>query len=155
VVPSGCRRQAPAPLQPPARPQVCGPSAGHSPPGSWPPGIGVQVPGAPDRLQAEQVPAQAEAQQTSSTQKPVAHWPPLVQAVPLLRFSLQALFSQKNPVWQSVSPTQAEAQASSRQELGAQLVDAPGLQAPLPSHVLAAYSVAPSHLPAAHSVPAG
>jgi hypothetical protein len=39
--------------------------------------------------------------------------------------------------------------------LGAQLRVAPGSQAPLPSQVRAACSVAPLQLPGTHSVPAG
>jgi hypothetical protein len=104
-------------------------------------------------LQAEQVPPQSEAQQTLSTQKPLAHCPALVQVVPLPRFSLQALLSHRKPGWQSPSPAQVEAHESSRQELGAQLFELPGTQAPRPSQVLAAYSVAPSHRPTAHCVP--
>src|SRR5688572_29605558 len=40
----GCKRQAPAPLQPPARPQVVAASAGHCVRGSWPAGTATQVP---------------------------------------------------------------------------------------------------------------
>ena len=51
VVPSGCRRQVPWPLQPPRRPQVAADCAGHWARGSWPTGTGWQVPRLPGRAQ--------------------------------------------------------------------------------------------------------
>jgi hypothetical protein len=78
----GCRRQAPLPLQPPARPQVAAAWAGQVLRGSCPLGTAVQVPGEPARLQAKQVSVQALAQQTPSAQKPLLHWPVRVQAPP-------------------------------------------------------------------------
>jgi hypothetical protein len=71
--PAGCRRQAPSPLQPPARPQVAGASAGHSFWGSCPLEIGVQVPALPVTLQAWQACVQELLQQKPSTHWPLAH----------------------------------------------------------------------------------
>ena len=73
LVPLGNSLHAPLPLQPPERPQLLEACAGHSPPGSMPSGIGVQVPAEPPRLQAWQIWLQAVAQQTPSTQVALAH----------------------------------------------------------------------------------
>jgi hypothetical protein len=52
AVPAGWKRQAPAPSQPPARPQVEAAWATHSWWGSWPEGAGAQRPFDVGRLQA-------------------------------------------------------------------------------------------------------
>jgi hypothetical protein len=96
-VPLGWTLHAPRPSQPPERPQVLAACAGHSPPGSMPSGIEVQVPPEPPRLHAWQVPPQAVAQQTLSTQVLLAHWPAAVQAMPFGRLLRQVPPSQKNP----------------------------------------------------------
>jgi hypothetical protein len=54
----------------------------HSLPGSVAGASGAHVPTLPATLHAMQVPLQATSQQTPSTQYPVAHWLPLLQAVP-------------------------------------------------------------------------
>jgi hypothetical protein len=52
--------------------------------GSTAPAImGEHAPGLPVTLQAWQLGQLAEPQQTSSTQLPLEHWPPDVQAAPL------------------------------------------------------------------------
>jgi hypothetical protein len=98
-VPIGCRRQAPAPLQPPARPQVAAASAAHWLRGSIPDGTRVQVPWAPPTLQALHVSPHALSQQNPSTQKLLAHWNAMAHAMPLVRFTVHLLLSQKKPVW--------------------------------------------------------
>jgi hypothetical protein len=68
----GCCWQAPLPLQAPVLPHT--PLPGQRPWGSVTlAGTLVHVPMLPERLQAVQVPVQAVAQQTPSTQKPLAH----------------------------------------------------------------------------------
>jgi hypothetical protein len=110
VVPLACSRQPPLPLQPPARPQLVAASAGHSFWGSWPDGMGVQVPIAVATLQAWQAWLQGPLQQTPSVHRPLAHWNAMVQATPGVRFSVQRVPSQKNPVWHSIWLAQVEAQ---------------------------------------------
>jgi hypothetical protein len=48
----------------------------------WPAATAVQCPSRPVRLHCQQLPAQAESQQTPSTQKPDAHPVAAVQWVP-------------------------------------------------------------------------
>jgi hypothetical protein len=142
-------------LHPPARPQLAAASAGHSFWGSCPAGIGLQVPSAPATLQAWQAWVQGPLQQTPSVHRPLAHWNVMVQAAPGVRFRVQRVPSQKNPVWQSVWLVQVPAQLPPVHMFGAQLRDVPARQVPLPSQVLAAVSVPPVQPPAAHSVAAG
>ena len=78
----GCRRQAPVPLHPPARPQVSAPWAGHWLRGSWALATGPQVPANPARLQEKQKSVQALPQQTPSTQNPDVHCPVRPHATP-------------------------------------------------------------------------
>jgi hypothetical protein len=73
VVFIGCNVQAPAPLQPPARPQVVGASATHWLRGSMPAGTMVHVPSAPATLQALHISPHWLSQQYPSTQKLLAH----------------------------------------------------------------------------------
>jgi hypothetical protein len=154
-VPLACSRQPPLPLHPPARPQLAAASAGHSFWGSCPAGIGLQVPSAPATLQAWQAWVQGPLQQTPSVHSPLAHWNAMLQAAPGVRFRVQRVPSQKNPVWQSVWLVQVPAQLPPVHMFGAQLRDVPARQVPLPSQVLAAVSVPAVQPPAAHSVAAG
>ena len=75
-------RQLPAPLQAPLPTQ----------PGAscWPEGVLRHVPTLPATLHDWQTPLQAELQHTPSTQLPVAHWLPCVQATPLPERQLPA-----------------------------------------------------------------
>ena len=155
LVPPGCSLQPPGRCSRPTRPQVLAACAGHSPPGSWPSAIAVQVPTEPARLQAWQAWLQAVAQQTPSTQVALAHWRAMVQAMPFGRLLRQVPPSQKNPDWQSVCAVQVEAQESPMQTLGAQLRMLPAVQVPAALQVLAANSVEPVQRPGAHWVPAG
>jgi hypothetical protein len=85
VVPTVQRRQAPAPLHWPSNPQLDVPSWAHSLSGSVPPTIGRQRPSACAVFafeQAAQPPAQADSQQTLSTQLPLPHSVEAVQAAP-------------------------------------------------------------------------
>jgi hypothetical protein len=84
VVPATWRRQAPAPLQKPSRPQLAGALAVHSLPGSAPAAMGRQSPDWPVRLQAEQRPGQAFSQQTPSTQAPDRQVAPDEQTLPFI-----------------------------------------------------------------------
>jgi hypothetical protein len=85
VVPTIHRRQAPAPLHSPSNPHVVDASWAHSLSGSVPPTIGRHRPSACAVLvlaHAEQPPAQADSQQTLSTQLPLPHSMAPVQAAP-------------------------------------------------------------------------
>ena len=73
------------PLQVPSNLQVlCGSTFLQALRGSAPAGTKVQVPFLPDRLHALHSPEHGPEQQSLSTQWPVLHCPPLVQAAPLL-----------------------------------------------------------------------
>jgi hypothetical protein len=63
-----------------------------------PDGTMVQVPSAPATLQARHVSPHWLSQQVPSTQKLLEHWNAMVQAMPLGRFTVHLLLSQKNPV---------------------------------------------------------
>jgi hypothetical protein len=73
----------------------------------------VHVPTEPAMLHAWQSSSQAVAQQTSSTQKPEAHCPPLAQLSPFGRSPVHWPDpSQNEPATQLPSPAQLVAQAS-------------------------------------------
>jgi hypothetical protein len=84
-VPEGYFWQAPLPLQRPFVPQVDVPWSVHwvAGTGGCPPAIDVQVPTVPERLQEEQVPAQALLQQTVCAQKPELHMAAAVHGCPI------------------------------------------------------------------------
>jgi hypothetical protein len=89
--------QPPAPSQRPLEPQLAAPSSAQKAAGAAvPAGSGVQAP-LPERLQAVQAGQSAEPQHTPSTQLPLMHWVPAVQARPFF-FSAQ-LFAPVAP-WQ-------------------------------------------------------
>jgi hypothetical protein len=98
---------------------------------------------------------QAPAQQTPSTQKPVAHSLLAVQAVPWARFTVQRLALQWKPAWQLLSIVQLDAQDPPMHMLGLHARVPPGTQVPWPLQRLAAVSIAPLQPPGAHSVCAG
>ena len=106
-------------------------------------------------LQAKQLWVHWLAQQTPSTQIPVAHWLPAVQLAPCARLTVHLLASQKNPVWHWPSPVQLAPQLAPMHRLGLHDRVAPATQVPLPLQVLAACSVEPVQPPGAHSVIAG
>jgi hypothetical protein len=104
VVPRIHRRQPPAPSQVPSRPQLEAGSAGHSLSGSVPAVIGRQRPSAAPVREAEQAaqePAQADSQQTPSTQKPLVHSADPPQAAPFAFTDTHWPAMQKLPVVQS------------------------------------------------------
>jgi hypothetical protein len=82
--------QPPAPSQRPLAPQLAAPSSAQKAAGAGVPAArGAQAP-LPVMLQAWQAGQSAEPQQTPSTQLPLMHWPPAVQARPFF-FSAQLL----------------------------------------------------------------
>ena len=95
VVPGPHLRQAPAPSQLPSRPQVVGAEAVQSLRASDPDTAGVQVPRVPTPSQVMQVPVQADAQQTPSTQKPLWQSPVEEQVVPFASCAMQTPAEQK------------------------------------------------------------
>ena len=96
-----------------------------------------QVPTLPVRLQAWQAPAQAELQQTPSTQKPLVHAALPLQVAPLLG-RMQVPPMQNWPVAQPVlTPEHMPRQAVAPQVNGAQGIGVGGGQLPKPSHVAA------------------
>ena len=94
VVPIGCSRQAPAPSQPPARPQVDAGCIAHWLRGSWPDGTATQVPSWPGTLQAKHIWPHWLAQQIPSTQKPVPHSLLPTQDIPCVRLTVHRLAAQ-------------------------------------------------------------
>jgi hypothetical protein len=98
---------------------------------------------------------QAVEQQILSAQKPVPHCSFMSHLAPWSRLTRQVPPSQKNPVWQSAWTAQAAPHESPMHTAVPQLLLAPGLQTPLPSQLLAAFSVAPVQPPFPQTVPAG
>src|SRR5437870_618091 len=98
-------------------------------------GTGVQLPTAPGRLQAWQVPVQALPQQKPSTQKVLVHSSLEAQASPCIFFGLHtAVGSQKRPAMQGLAGPQGAGQMSPTQPwVQAALMAGP--QVPLPSQV--------------------
>ena len=89
-------------------PQVEGPSTAQNAAGAGvPAATGVHVPTA-ERLQAWQAGQLAEPQQTPSTQLPLMHWPPVVQARP---FVLRAQLLVPAAPWQVKGGTQSPSPA--------------------------------------------
>jgi hypothetical protein len=88
AVPSAYFWHPPAPSHLPFAPQLGAPSSAQKAAGAAvPAGSGEQAP-LPERLQAWQAGQAALPQQTPSTQLPLMHWPPAVQASPFF-FSAQ------------------------------------------------------------------
>jgi hypothetical protein len=83
VVPIACSRQPPLPLQKPSVPQLGAPMSAHWFKGSCPAGTALQVPTVPASAQERQVPAQAVAQQTPSSQNVELHSAAEAQAAPI------------------------------------------------------------------------
>jgi len=115
TVPGRCRRQAPAPSQVPSVPHV---SAGWEAQvlrgSSEPVATFVQTPGADGSAQLRQLPMQASAQQTPSTQKLDAQSPVPLHGWPLA-FLPQLPLSQAWPATQSLLLVQRAMQAVSAQ----------------------------------------
>jgi hypothetical protein len=115
---------------------------------------GTQVPGAAGSLHDSQAPPQARSQQVPASQVPEVQSPATRQALPFG-------FLPQDPATHVAGATQS---APSRQAVkhwlplhwkGAQTVEAPGTQAPLPSQADTALRTAIAQLAGAHSVPAG
>jgi hypothetical protein len=105
------------------------------------------------RLHIEQSSLHAEPQQTPSAQYPEAHWFAPLHEAPMARLTTQAEPSQKKPLRHcpselQVVPHELPAHAPMQPD------EAPSRQRPLPSQVLAAYSLPAVHRPGAHSSPA-
>ena len=154
VVPVGYLRQPPAPSQVPLVPQEAAFRSTHIARGSaTPAAIGWQVPGAEASAQLRQAPWQASAQQTPSTQKPLAHSPAPAQVCPF-DFGPQLPLTQLCPLAQSASVWQWLTQAAATHWNGEQSRTPGGRQAPMPSQVPAVLSRSPLHEAAAQTVSA-
>jgi hypothetical protein len=154
TVPGRCRRQPPDPSQVPSVPHVSGGwdaqllRGSSTPAATW-----VQTPGADGSAQLRQLPVQASAQQTPSTQKldwqsgPAPHgWP--------LAFLPQLPLLHTLPATQSSLLVQRLMHALSVQRYGTQLCT-PGIrQLPRPLHVPAVFSRSPAHEGGTHTVSA-
>jgi hypothetical protein len=157
-VPDGYFWQAPLPLQRPLVPQVVEPWFAHWVVGfgAWPPGIDVQVPTVPERLQEVQVPAQALLQQTVCAQKPELHmaaavhgWP--IASLPQVPVVCPVGIVQEAGVVQSVPAVQVVLQAPPvPQAYGSHNVEVTVLQVPAPSQVRKGVSVSPTQVAPAH-----
>jgi len=109
-----------------------------------PAAIGWQVPSAEGSAQLRQAPWQASAQQTPSTQKPLAHWLASAQVWPF-DFGPQVPLTQLWPLTQSASVWQWPTQALSTHWNGSQSCSPGARQAPRPSQVPAVLSRSPLH----------
>jgi hypothetical protein len=114
----------------------------------------VQVPGEVGRLHDSQAPPQARSQQVPPTQMPEAQSGPATQAPPL-GFWPHDPPAQVAGATQSPSPVQAVKQEVPLHWKGAQMVDDPDRQLPLPSQLETARWTALAQLSGAHSVPDG
>jgi hypothetical protein len=118
-----------------------------------PAAMGWQVPGAEASAQLRQAPWQASAQQTPSTQKPLAHSWAAAQVCPL-DFGPQLPLTQLWPLAQSVSAWQWLMHAPATHWNGSQSRTPGDRQAPMPSQVPAVFSRLPLHEEAAQTVSA-
>jgi hypothetical protein len=94
---SGYFWQPPAPSHLPFVPQLVGPWSAQKPAGAVVPCATAEHAPVPERLQAVHAGQVAVPQQTPSTQLPLMHWPPVVQASP---FGLSAQFFAPAAPWQ-------------------------------------------------------
>jgi len=147
--------QPPSPSQAPVWPQVDLSVAAQTLWGSAiPMAVGQQVPRRPLWLQLTQGPPQGTLQQNPSAQKFDAHWLAVVQTAPI-GFFPQLPFTHLTLDAQSASDEQVKTQALVllSQLKGAQIVEGPGVQAPLPSQTRMPPTEAPSQVPARQTVP--
>jgi hypothetical protein len=132
VIPMACSRQPPLPSQVPSVPQLAAPMSAHWPSGSAPAGTALQVPTVPASAHERQVPAQAVAQQTPSSQKPELHSAAAVQAMPI-GFLPQLPLTQELGALQSALDVQVPRQAAlGPQTYGSQVLGVAARQLPLP-----------------------
>jgi hypothetical protein len=142
-------------------PQVATGEAVHSPRGSgMPDPTGAHDPALPATLQAWQEPHAASEQHTLSTQLPLWHCGPAVQACPTAFRSPHAPLAPQvlgDAQCEGMVHVVRHAPAAASQTKGAQDCTSPGTQAPLPSQVGASTTLAPStaQVWAPHGVLAG
>jgi hypothetical protein len=112
--------------------------------------VGSQVPKRPACLQLTQGPVQAELQQTPSAQCPEAHCPGVVvQSAPFgLRPQLPATHLVLGTQSESEAQVLTQALVALSQLNGAQMMDGPEAQLPLPSQTRMPPTVAPLQVPA-------
>jgi hypothetical protein len=121
--------------------------------GGCPPVIEVQFPLVPERLHAEQVPAQALLQQTPCAQNPELHMAAAVQGEPIASLP-QLVPTQLAGEVQSVLVEQVLLHAALvPQAYGSQSVEVTVLHDPAPSQKRGGVSVSPTQVPATHCVP--
>jgi hypothetical protein len=115
---------------------------------------GTQVPVALGSLHDSQAPPQARSQQVPASQVPEAQSPATRQAPPLGFLPQDPAVHVAGATQSAVSP-QAVKHWLPLHWNGAQMVEAPGTQAPLPSQADTALRTAIAQLAGAHSVPGG
>jgi hypothetical protein len=113
----------------------------------------VHLPGADDSAQLLQAPSHASAQQTPSTQKPLAHWPAPAQVCPF-DFGPQLPLTQPWPLAQSASVWQWLTQALPAHWNGSQSSTPGERQVPRPSQVPAVLSRSPLQVGSTQTVSA-
>jgi hypothetical protein len=144
-VPALYLRQLPAPSQTPSVPQVAAPWSAQVPRGSAAPaGTGVQRPIADGSPQDRQAPWHASAQQTPSTQKVLAHSPPVTQVWPFC-LGPQLPATQAWPAWQSASEAHLVLHAPFVQRNGAHVCTPGARHTPTPLQVPAVSRRSPAH----------
>jgi hypothetical protein len=138
-------RQPPAPSQVPFVPHDATPWSLHTPRGSAaPPATGAQRPIEDGSAQLLQVPSHASAQQTPSTQKPLAHSVAAAQVCPG-GFGPQLPATHACPGWQSSSTVHFVTQALLLHRYGKQFCTPGARHAPRPLHVPAVSRRSPAH----------
>ena len=132
VIPMACSRQPPLPSQNPSVPQLAAPMSAHWFSGSCPAGTALQVPSVPASAHERQVPAQAVAQQTPSSQKPELHSAAAAQVAPI-GFLPQLPLAQVLGALQSAFDAQVPRQAAvGPQTYGSQVLGVAARQLPVP-----------------------
>src|SRR4051812_9753985 len=157
IVSAGYSAQPPRPSHDPVCPQALAATPWQTLWGSgFPWSVGQQVPPRPTWLHDRQAPLHATLQQTPSAQKPVAHSVSAVQIAPR-GFLPQLPATHFCPLTQSLSTLQAAKHwlLVGSQLNGAQMVAAPGLQRPVPSHTSIPSTAAPLQVPARQTAPLG
>ena len=156
VVPAAMKAHEPLPSQVPSVPQLAAAIAMQVARGSAPPmGTGWQLPALPETAHEKQAEQLEAPQHTCSTQWPLMHWVPSVQAPPFLVRFVHEPFAHENPVAQSSSLPQVVRQAEPAPHMYPLQPTGVCLHMPVPLQKPTGVSIAFAHVAIPQDVVAG